>query len=130
MATFPVFAAIELPNPYEVILRSAGGKTVELPWDFVRYYCDVSYRPRMEAVAARGRQSIGSRIRRLQRDARLSQKDLAIVAGISRVTLARIENGEQSPRFETLVALARGLGRPVSELLSDEAAGKERLIAS
>ncbi|MBI4288657.1 MAG: helix-turn-helix transcriptional regulator [Chloroflexi bacterium] len=115
-------SAIELPNPYEVILRSAGGKAVELPWDFVRHYCDVSYRPRMEAVAARGRQSIGSRIRELRKTAHMSQRDLATAAGIGRVTLVRIENGEQSPRYETLVALAHGLGRPLAELLSDGAA--------
>lgn len=108
---------IELPNPYEVILRSAGGKTVELPWDFARHYCDVSHRQRVEAIATAGRQSIGSRIRHLRNSTRMSQKGLATAARIGRVTLVRIENGAQSPRYETLVALARGLGLPVADLL-------------
>jgi transcriptional regulator with XRE-family HTH domain len=36
------------------------------------------------------------------------------------VTPVRLERGEQSPRYETLVGLARGLGRPVGELLASE----------
>ena len=34
------------------------------------------------------------------------------------IPLVRIEKGEQSPRYETLVALARALGRPPAELLA------------
>jgi hypothetical protein len=33
------------------------------------------------------------------------------------VTLVRLERGEQSPPYETLVVVARGLGRPVGEVL-------------
>jgi len=57
---------IELPNPYELILHTRSGKTVELPWDFARHYCDASYRPRVEAIALAGRQAIGVRIRQLR----------------------------------------------------------------
>ena len=32
--------AIELPNPYEIILTNTQDERVELPWDFVRHYCD------------------------------------------------------------------------------------------
>jgi len=35
---------------------------------------------------------------------------LASAAGIGRVTLVRIENGEQAPRFETSLKLAGSLG--------------------
>ena len=111
-------ASIELPNPYQAVLRNSRGETIDLPWDFARHYCDASYRPRVEAIGAAGRQSIGSRIRRLREAARLTQEELATAAGIGRVTLVRIENGEQSPRYETLVALAGALGRPVAELLT------------
>lgn len=31
---------LALPNPYELVLRSREGQTVELPWDFGRHYCD------------------------------------------------------------------------------------------
>lgn len=45
IGTLANLAAIELPNPYAVILRNARGQTVELPWDFARHYCDASYQP-------------------------------------------------------------------------------------
>lgn len=116
----PNLVKIELPNPYEVILRTSKGEAVELPWDFARHYCDASYRPSVEAVAAAGRRSIGSQIRQLREVARMTQGELAAAAGIGRVTLVRIENGHQSPRYETLVALARAMERPVTELLLSE----------
>jgi DNA-binding XRE family transcriptional regulator len=110
-------AHIELPNPYEIILHNSQGETTELPWDFARHHCDSSYRRRVEVVAAAGRQLIGRRIRQLREAARMTQGELAAMAGIGRVTLVRIERGEQSPRYETLVALARAMGQPVAELV-------------
>ena len=38
-------------------------------------------------------------------------------ADIGRMTLVLVEKGERSPRFRTLDAIARALGRRVSELL-------------
>ena len=110
-------AQIELPNPYEIVLRNSKGETVELPWDFARHYSDASYRPKVEAVALAGRKAIGARIRKLRESAGLTQETLAHAANIGRVTLVRIEIGAQSPRIETLVSLARALGRPTQELL-------------
>ncbi|MEX0684226.1 MAG: helix-turn-helix transcriptional regulator [Dehalococcoidia bacterium] len=109
--------SIEIPNPYEVVLRTAEGRTVEIPWDFARHYCDPAYEARVRAVGARGRQSIGTRIRRLREAAALTQQQLATSAGLGRVTLVRIEKGDQSPRYDTLLALARALKRPLGELL-------------
>ena len=107
----------ELPNPYTIVLRSRNGTTAEIPWDFARHYCDPSYRPRVEAVAVADRQSIGKRIRGLREAAGMTQEELSSSAGVGRITLVRIEKGEQSPRYETLVALSRALGRPLAELL-------------
>ena len=119
---FENLQTIELPNPYEVVLHTGAGETAELPCDCVRHYCDDSSRPRVEAVALAGRQSIGARIRRFREEAKLTQEALAEAAGIGRVTLVRIENGEHSPRYETLVSLAQALGRPMGELVSGEEA--------
>ena len=110
-------SALELPNPYELVLKTAQGATVEIPWDFARYYCDASYRPAVEAIAMRGRHTLGQRIRRLRNSAGLSQVALAGAAGIGRVTVVRLEKGEQTPRFKTLSAIAKALGVGVSELL-------------
>ena len=107
--------SIELPNPYAVMLTNRQGGTVEVPWDLARHYCDPSYRPRVETVAAAGRQAIGSRIRGLREVAGMTQVELSSRSGIGRVTLVRIENGEQSPRYETLIALSRSLGLPLAD---------------
>lgn len=115
-------AQIELPNPYEMVLRGNHGESVELPWDFARHYCDASYRPRVEAIAATGRQALGARLRQLREAARVTQQELATKAGLGRITLVRIENGSQSPRYETLDALAKALRRPVADLLTGDLA--------
>ena len=110
-------SGLELPNPYEMVLQTAGGESVEIPWDFARHYCDATYRPTIEAIAALGRQSIGERVRRYRESAGLTQKALARAAEIGRVTLVRLENGEQSPRFKTLKAVANALGMEAPDLL-------------
>ena len=108
---------LTFPSAFELVLETVGGDRVEIPWDFARHYCHESYRPNMERMAAEGRQSLANRIRELREEAGLTQEALAAAAGIGRVTLVRVEKGEQSPRFETLSALARALGRRVRELV-------------
>ena len=48
---------------------------------------------------------------------RWSQEALAREADIGRVTLVRLENGEQSPRFKTLKAISYALGVDTPDLL-------------
>ena len=110
-------SGLELPNPYEMVLQTAGGENVEIPWDFARYYCDATYRPTVEAIAALGRQTIGERVRRFRESSGLTQQALARAANIGRVTLVRLEKGEQSPRFKTLKAVADALGMDAPDLL-------------
>ena len=110
--------AIELPNPYEIILTNTQEERVELPWDFVRHYCDLTYRPRMEMVAAKGKQVLGSRVRRTRETANLTQEALAQAAGIGRVTLVRLENGKHVPKLSTLKAIAHVLEKPIEDLLA------------
>ena len=110
-------STLNLPNPYEIILETTQGETVEIPWDFARHCCDASYRPTVEAIAMRGRQTLGQRIRRLRNSAGLTQVGLAGAAGIRRVTVVRLEKGEHTPRYKTLSPVARVLGVDVSELL-------------
>ncbi len=95
-------SGVELPNPYEAILRTARGERVEIGWDFDRHYCDPLYRPTVEAVAMRGRQALGARIRASRESAGLTQEALAGRASVGRVTLVRLEKGHHSPRFGTL----------------------------
>ena len=111
-------SGLELPNPYEMILITALGGRVEIPRDFARHYCcDQSYRPTIEAIAIQGRRTLGERIRGFRESAGLTQEALARSADIGRVTLVRLENGEQTPRFRTLEAIAGALGQRVQDLL-------------
>ena len=110
--------AVELPNPYEIILTNTQDERVELPWDFVRHYCDRTYRPRMEMVAAKGGQVLGSRVRRLRETAGLTQEALAQAAGIGRITQVRLENGKHVPKLSTLKAIAHVLEKPIEDLLA------------
>ena len=103
-------STLNLPNPYEMILETNQRETLKIPWDFARHYCDASYRPAAEAMAMRGRHTLGQRIQRLRSAAGLSQDALAREASIGRVTLVRLEKGEQTPRYKTLGAIARALG--------------------
>ena len=110
-------SGLELPNPYEMVLQTAGGESVEIPWDFARNYCDATYWPTIEAIAALGRQTIGERVRRFRESSGLTQQALARAANIGRATLVRLEKGEQSPRFKTLKAVADALGMEAPDLL-------------
>ncbi|MCE2502021.1 MAG: helix-turn-helix transcriptional regulator [Dehalococcoidia bacterium] len=101
----------------ELLLITVRGDQSEIPWDFARHYCDPTYRPRIEAQARQARASLGGRIRERREAAGLTQADLSSRAGIGRVTLTRIENGERSPRTETLTAIARTLGVEVEDLI-------------
>ena len=115
------FAAqgLELPNAYEMIVTLSDGQQIEIPWDFARHYCDQTYRPTVEAIAASGRKTLGDRIRQQRESRRLTQEQLSQKAGIGRVTLARLENGGQAPRFKTLSAIAQALEVDVDALLVD-----------
>ena len=70
-------SGLELPNPYEMVVETAHGEKVEIPWDFARHYCDASYRPTIEVIAMRGRQTVGGRIRQFRESAGLTQEGLA-----------------------------------------------------
>lgn len=111
--------SVELPNPYEVILTTSQRERVELPWDFVRHYCDPTYRPRMELLAIEGKQILGERVRTLRENAGFSQNSLANAAGIGRSTMIRLENGKFIPKLSTLRAIAQVLDRPVEDLLNE-----------
>lgn len=110
---------IALPDPYTLLVTLEDGKTEEIPWDYARHYADPTYQAREEQIAREGRRMLGQRIKRLRLQAGFSQEQLAKRSGIGRVTLARIETGEHSPRMDTLRAIARGLGCDVKELLLD-----------
>lgn len=60
---------------------------------------------------------LGRKIRELRKQRNLSQTELAEKAGISFITISRIERGERDPHVKTLARIAKGLGVPAFELL-------------
>jgi transcriptional regulator with XRE-family HTH domain len=63
------------------------------------------------------RERLAVQIRAFRERRRLSQKALAIRAGIHRVSLANIERGAKLPTLETLERLAKALRVPLRRLL-------------
>lgn len=74
----------------------------------------------MEQRREAGKALLGRRIQRLRSAINLSQERLARRAGISRMTLARLERGEMSPPQETLLTLSQALDIGLAELLVDK----------
>lgn len=109
---------LELPNPFEIKVLLRNQEEIELPWDFVRHFCDNGYKPEIGEVAAQGRKALGSVIRQIRERHNMSQKELAKIADISRATAVRIENGDHSPRYSTLQSIAGALKTTVTDLLS------------
>ena len=62
--------------------------------------------------------TIAANVARLRLDRRLTQEELATKAGLSRVSLGKIERGTVVPRARTLDALAKALAVPVGELVT------------
>lgn len=110
---------VDLPNPYEITIGTKEGGAIEVPWDFARSYCDPHFQERELEQAHRGRVHLGERIRRFRQRVGWTQEELAKRAGMGRVTLSRLESGDQSPRYSTLVALAKALGVSITDLLVD-----------
>ncbi|CAB3731449.1 hypothetical protein LMG27174_05838 [Paraburkholderia rhynchosiae] len=62
--------------------------------------------------------TLGETLRRLRTSARLTLQQLSKRSSIAISTLSKIENGQLSPTYEKIAALAIGLGVDVSELFS------------
>ena len=115
-------ASVKMDTPYEAVIRTRSGDDVGIPWDFARHFGDAKHRARMADETLRGRRKFAERLRRLRREADLSQQALADLSGVGRVTIARLESAAQSPKLDTIQKLASGMGYPVQALLLDDPA--------
>ncbi len=74
--------------------------------------------------------SLGERLRHLRTERRLSQRDLAQLAGISTNSISLIEREEISPSVSTLQSLAGALNIKISYFFDDEYTGDILLVKS
>ena len=112
---FPVGVALSREN--EVVLK-VGRRNHFLPWDFFRHRADAAYATAMQLEEATGLQTAGQRIRTWRERCGITQTALAQAAAVGRVTLSRIEAGQQRASLVTLEALAKALGLTVGELVA------------
>lgn len=101
-----------------VVLRRPDGGVYPMPWDGFRFRADASYRAAMQAFALDTVQTIGRRIRRWRKHLGWTQAALTDAAGLSRITLSRIENGNQEATLPTLRAIAAAMGVGVGEMMA------------
>ncbi|WP_034869437.1 helix-turn-helix domain-containing protein [Clostridium lundense] len=62
--------------------------------------------------------NIGDKIKKLRNDKKLTQKQLAIAAGISEISIRKYENGERFPKYETIQSIADALETSAEHLMS------------
>src|SRR2546430_1337207 len=80
--------------------------------------CRVPREPDPDWIIRR-RQAIGDRVRSEPEYANLSQEQLGYRAGITRLTIQRIESGATDARIGWLLRIAADLGVPLADLLGD-----------
>lgn len=65
-------------------------------------------------------QAVGSALRELRKEQRLSLEELAAKTGVSKLTLGNIERGETNPTLGMLWKISNGLSVPLMSLLKPE----------
>ncbi len=62
-------------------------------------------------------QKVGEKIKKLRREAGLTQEQLAVKARLDLTTVNEIEAGNRNPSLKTLRKIALALRTPISEIL-------------
>ena len=62
--------------------------------------------------------TLGARVRQIRMESGMTQTELAEKGGFSHSALSKIESGQLSPTFQTLLRIVQGLGIDMSRLLS------------
>ncbi|MBZ9938176.1 XRE family transcriptional regulator [Mesorhizobium sp. BR1-1-16] len=72
----------------------------------------------VEPVPPRGSEPIATILRRLRREAGFTLQELGDRCGLASSTLSKIENGQMSPTYDTILRVAGGLGLDMAELFT------------
>jgi transcriptional regulator with XRE-family HTH domain len=73
----------------------------------------------MTATEAKTLATFGRSIRRLRKQRRMSQDDLAVAAKLSRNYISDIERGVRNPSLLALIGLSRALRVPLRDLFAE-----------
>ena len=99
-----------------LLCRYADPKCQECPLSSVCEFYKRSRKGTPQGVRKDSVAALPSKLRAIRRDRRMSQKRLAEIAKVSKLTVIRIETGKTSPRRETLEKLGRALRISPDEL--------------
>jgi transcriptional regulator with XRE-family HTH domain len=80
----------------------------------------------MVAAVSSGR--LGGRVRALRRGRGLTLEELAVLSGVSRAMISKLERGEKNPTLVVAAKLAEGLGVTLSGLAGTEEERREILV--
>lgn len=76
----------------------------------------------MSYMTQETRQAIGYRIRQLRKEQGLSQERLALMVGVERAYLAKVELGSRNATIDVLEKIATGLGITLADLFDSSSA--------
>lgn len=105
----PVTAIQIFDHRGAVSITQASGEIYDLPWDSIKHYARGGHQRQV---------LLGQRLKKLRREHKLSQTDLAKASGLSRMQLARLEKNLSRPNLDTLLNLASTFHMTPRELLS------------
>lgn len=109
---------VRLCDPYVILIDNTDGGTEEVPWDFIRHYCDAEFARSEREKSHLSLKVLGTRVRHYRELAGLSQEQLAKKAKIGRITLSRIENGKLYAQTKTLSKIAAVFGIGLADLIA------------
>lgn len=108
---------VRLSEPYVVLVDNTDDGTEEIPWDFIRHYCDAEFARSEREKYHLSLKALGTRVRHYRERAELSQEELARKAKVGRITISRIENGKLYAQTKTLTKIAEALNVDLADLI-------------
>lgn len=105
------------------IARAHGFRTSERPRQLLNYYFGVTGRPPDKWNREQELAKLGAALRAERERQGMSQAALSRASGLHRTTISKIERGQEEPRWDTLMALRKGLGSLVEVFAEIERGG-------
>lgn len=106
-------------TPHEIVVPTEADDDV-IPWDVIRVLTDRAFDDYLSARFAEQAARIGTRLRQLRVEQRLSERELAERVGILPERLVRIEAGEDGISLPTLERLVTAMGQDMRVFVLDE----------